>query len=86
MNRRNDAVVLQVFGKCFRVHNLPAPSRAAAAKAAATAGKSTTTAATKTATTGKSAAATTGETTARPAAAHNIGCHRTGSRGCAKPR
>ena len=60
---RDDAVVLQVLGKMFRVHKLPAPSRAAAAKAAAAAGKSSATAesapageAAKTAAAGKPAA------------------------------
>ena len=34
-NRRDNFVVVQVFGEGSRVHKLPAPSRATAAKAAA---------------------------------------------------
>jgi hypothetical protein len=41
-NCRYDVVVVQMRGKMLWVHKLPAPSCAAAAKAAATAGKSTT--------------------------------------------
>ena len=41
-NRRDNFVVVQMFGEGSRVHKLPAPSRAAAAKAAAAAGKSST--------------------------------------------
>src|ERR1035437_8307892 len=40
-NRRDNFVVVQMLGKGSRVHKLPAPSRAAAAKAAAATGKST---------------------------------------------
>jgi len=36
-NRRDNGVVLQMFGKGFWVHNLPTPSRAATTKAAASA-------------------------------------------------
>ena len=56
-NCRNNPVMLQVFGKMFWVHNLPAPSRAAAAKTAAAATE---------ATTGKTAAAR--KSTAAPSA------------------
>jgi hypothetical protein len=38
-NRRDNVVVVQVFGEGSWVHKLPAPSRATAAKAAATTGK-----------------------------------------------
>jgi len=50
MNRCDDAIVVQMFGEGSRVHKLPAPSRPATAKAAASARKS---AAPKTASSGK---------------------------------
>ena len=41
-NRRDNFVVVQMFGEGSRVHKLPAPSRAAAAKTAAATGKAST--------------------------------------------
>jgi hypothetical protein len=58
-NRLDNFVVVQMFGEGSRMHKLPSPSRAAAAKAAAASGKST----------ASREAATTGKTTATPTAA-----------------